>query len=805
MDTQLHLQARVSEIASGFGAGLRSTQFKAKIGLSPKELANQKLRQEYLRQRGGMSINTIVNKLILAKEGKGDDLWSALADVNKTVRGVEGGKFMNMVREYYINSLLWGPRTGVVNFLGNSIASNILQFERYLGGWLSADRSLRDGVINSWSYGLLSKDLWSFFSKAWKAGDSLLDAGGSTFKGDAGNERAVGSISGENVGQAIDNLRGTQGALENKDAFKGFIDWFGNLVRIPSKFLVSTDELYKQMAYRRRASAQLWKKAVDKGLTDPEAIGKYVAETMEGLVTNAGRHFSESSLIKDAQEVASKQDFENAVDREKFIAGHVEQARGEKLNFARQQGLVDSEDDISALKQLSDEWVEPNLEAAREATFTNELGPITSGLQTAVSKVPFGYVFLPFIKAPTNILKFSFGRLTAPAQMIGGATAQKLFPGLTKNRDMFIDKLKSDNPVVKAEAIGKMATGVVMQTALISTLYAFKDKITGGGPVDYRQKRVWEAAGYRPYSIKVGDTWVSYQRLDPIATIIGVYADLFDVADDSMHGVDSSAIERVGAAVAITLARNVTNKSYLTGVEQFVNLLSNPETKAEQAMGRIASGFIPNILYQGQSITGDQELKEIRSLGDAIYKKLPFGNERLDLKRNLLGEPYKAEMLEAGPLEILNPFNPIAFSTKTGDPILNEMANMHHGFSQPPTKLNGIVDLTTHTQGNGRTAYDRLLGLQSEVTISNRTLRQTLEKLISSKQYRSLDPRSNPGLPSPRVALINRVLNRYKQKALSELFREFPEIKQEYIQSGNARQAYKQGASQENVLSLLNQ
>lgn len=807
MDTQLHLQARVSELASGFGAGLRSTQFKAsRIGLSEKELANQKLRQEYLRQRGGMTINDIVNKLLIAKDGNADDLWSAIAGVNKLVRGVEGGKFMHMVREYYINSLLWGPRTGVINFIGNSISANIRQFERYLGGWMSRDKNLRDGVINSWSYGVFSKELWTFFAKAWRNKDSLLDAGGSTFKGDAGNERAVGAIAGDKVGQAIDRLRGTQGALEGKDALKGAIDWFGNLVRLPSKFLVSTDELYKQMEFRRRAMAQLWRKATDeKGMTNPEDISKYVHDTLEGLVTNSGRHFSEASLIKDAQEVASKQEFKSAVEREKFIADYVEQSRNEKLDFARQQGLVDSDNNINALKQLGDEWVEPNLQSAREATFTNELGPISGAVQKGVAQVPFGYIFLPFIKAPTNILKFSFSRITAPAQYMGGAAAQKIFPGLTKNRDMFIDKLKSADPLVRAEAQGKLAMGVVMQTALITSLYAFKDKITGGGPTDPRQKRVWEAAGHRPYSIKVGDAWVSYQRLDPIATIVGVYADLFSVADDSMHATDAGTVERLMAASAITLARNVTNKSYLTGMEQFMNLMVNPERKASHALGRIAGGFVPNILYQGQSITGNQELKEIRTIGDALYKKLPFLNDRLDLKRNILGEAYEAEMFEAGPSEIINPFNPIAFSTKTGDPILNEMANMHHGFSPPTSKLNGLVDLTSFTQSNGRTAYDRLLGLQSEVKIGKRTLRQTLEKLIASKQYRSLDPRSNPGLPSPRVALIRRVLNRYKHLALQELFREFPDIKQQYIQSGVAKRSYKQGASQESVLSLLNQ
>lgn len=806
MDMQLHIQARASELASGFGQGLRSTQFKAKVGLSPKEISNTKLRQEYLRRRGGMDINDIVNNIMMAKEGNGDDLFNTIIALNKTVRGANGGMFTKMVREYYINALLWGPRTMTVNFLGNGISSNIRQFERYIGGWLSADPKLRAGVVHSWSMGVFSKELWTFFSKAWKAGDSLLDNAGGAFKGDVGNEQAVGAITGENMGQAWDALRGTKGALEGADTFKTAIDFIGKAVRIPSKFLVSTDELYKQLEFRRRAMAQLWMQAGERGLTNPEDIAKYVTESVEGLVTNSGRHFSEASLIKDASEAADKLDFKEHVERERFMADHVEQARAEKLEFAREKGLVDNDEDLGALQQLSEKWVEPNLQSARNVTFTDELtDPVSQGIQKLFSKMPMGWIIMPFIKAPTNILKFSFGRALAPFRVGYEAAAGKVFPGLTANRDTFIKQLNSEDALVRAEAQGKLATGVVMNTALLTTMFAFKDKITGGGPLDTRQKRIWEAAGNRPYSIKVGDTWVSYQRLDPIATMVGVAADMISVMDDSIHAYDAEIGEKALAAMMVTFARNVTNKSYLAGIDQFMKAMTQPEKSAEATLSRIAAGFVPNVLYQGQSLEGDQELKEIRSLGDAFYKKLPGLSDRLDLRRNILGEAYEAEMFEAGPSEVINPFNPVAFSTKTNDPILTEMANLHHGFSPPSHKLSRLVDLTQFTSSNGRSAYDRWLELHSEVKVRNKTLRQALQGLINSKRYRSLDPRSTPGLPSPRASLITRVLGDYRSKALKQMLQEFPEAKRMYDQASSAKTMSRRGASYDDVLSILQQ
>lgn len=805
VEMQFNLQASVSQIASGFGRGLRATRYKARrIGLSTAELANEKLRQEYLRKRGSMSTEDVVNKIILDRE-KGETIWDTLEGINESIRGMEGGKFMSMLRESYIGSLLFGPRTSVINIMGNSIAGNIKQFERYVGGWLSAEPAVRKGVIDSMSYSIFSKQLWQFVSNVWRNGDSLLDAGGSSFKGDRGNERVVGAITGENFAQSIDALRGTQGALEGADTFKAAIDYVGKFFRLPMKVLVSTDEMYKQLEFRRRATAQLTHKAMtDLGMTDSKQISEYVLNTMEALVTSTGRAFSEASLVKEVQGIADNMKFESAVEREMFMADKVEQLRNEKLDFARQQGLVDSDNNINALEQLANEWVAPNLEAARVATFTNELGPKSSKVAEVVESVPFAWMVLPFIKAPTNILKFGFGRLGAPIVAAGEAALSKPFPGLMNARDSYLKALKSPDPLKRAEARGKLATGVVAWSALYTAI-SNTDNITGGGPLDPRQQKAWRAAGFMPYSIKINDKWISYQRLDPVATIVGTIADLVSVQDDYQHGFDKATWERAVSAGMVSLSRNLTNKSYLSGINNFLQAIIEPEVKAPSAFGRTMAGFIPNFLSQGQSITGDQTIKEARTIMDYALKKIPGFADRVDLRRNVLGEAAKVDMFETTPFQVLNPFNPLAWSSKANDPVLLEMANLHHGFSQPSHMLNRLVNLTEYTQSNGRTAYDRWLELTSEVSVRNNTLRQALEKLIKSNKYQRLAPDSAPGLPSPRVALLNRVISQYRKEALDQLFEEFPDIKYQYDQTVIAKQSLRQGGSFQDVLQLLNQ
>ena len=56
--------------------------------------------------------------------------------------------------------------------------------------------------------------------------------------------------------------------------------------------------------------------------------------------------------------------------------------------------------------------------------------------------------------------------------------------------------------------------------------------ITGGGPKDYELRKVLYRKGWRPYSIKIGDKWVSYGRLEPLSVVIGTLADFIEISQD---------------------------------------------------------------------------------------------------------------------------------------------------------------------------------------------------------------------------------------------------------------------------------
>ena len=816
VEQQLHIQAGHSSLASGFGRGLKSRQMRTQMSLSTDELRNKQVREEFLNKKGGMTMDQLVEGILIAEKNGGGDLFNTLIGVNKQIRGGHGGKMMDMVQEYYKNSLMWGPRTLTINALGTGLSNVWKNFERSIGGWVSADEATRRAVANKWGETASFMDAWKFLLNAWETGDQFIGDAGSAFV--ENSKSSIGSITGDNVQKVLRNV-------EISDGMKDAIDMFGNIIRFPNRFNTSIDQFYKFVQYKGRALSELKLKAYDLGIRDPEKVAEYVHDTFEALVTRSNRNFSEGALFKEAQEVFKDQKFETPAERQKAIADYVRTEKTNKLNKAREAGLIEgSLDDDAALKELTKNWIDPNIKAAEEVTFSGQLGDVGQKVQNLVTAMPGGFLIAPFVRTPTNILKFSYDRISAPARaVIDRARASdawaKLEPEYRQRIDALRDGLKgseeyrktileqlnarkpdgSPDRIARAEARGKVAMGTALNASLFYAIHNFADNITGGGPSDYKQKQAWLASGKLPYSIKFGDTWVSYQRLDPLATVIGIYADYKDLSEDNkISAANSDDLDKLMAVTFELGVRNVTDKSYLAGVNKILKMLAGEGTPGK-VLGGVAGGFIPNIIPQGASITGDQHMKEARSFADVVLKRIPGMD--VDLKRNPLGEPVVIQQFE-GAAGVLNPLNPLAWGFDKDDKVAKELANVAHGFSPPSTKIAGVIELTDFIGANGRSAYDRMLDLQSKVVLNGMTQRQALTKLINDKRYRSLDPTSFVGLPSERVKYITRILSRYKKAAQNQMLREFPEILQMKEQvEGSVRS----GVSREDVLALLTQ
>lgn len=795
MQKMLNLIAAGSNLRRGFGQGLQSTQFaRTKLSLSSAERRSQEIVNQYMANNKGAKkdFDKLINNIILAggdpRNKTAKNMIDQMLGVAKAGRANEGGKFMQMTQNWFINSLLSGPRTMMKNGIGNMITQTLLQTELAVGG-ITVDPAITRHVLKEMATFESFRESMQYFLKVYSMKDQLLDIG----------RNPLENTSKTGIPKYFDNAA-------PEETMKQSLNWFSeNVVNIPAKTLMAMDEVFKQSVFRQNAKLEFTLKGMKLGIKDPDELTEYVMKGLDAVLVDGERAFSDAGVMKYAQARVQKLD-------EEAIAGGgkamTPQERGAKVNafiqeeIKKREGMVKSvQDGGLGIEDISDldNIAARSLEQARYATFTNDAGAFADLAQAMVQKVPILGLIFPFIRTPVNILKFSFDRASFGAVEAGRNILAKMpdLPMLKQTQEQLRLQLESRNPIEVARARGKLATAAMINSTLLYMIFSNREFITGGGPKNDAEKRTLEGTGWQRYSFRFGDTYASYSGLDPFGTQFGVLVDLVEQFDKN-GSINTTVGEQVFAAATIALTRNVTDKSYLAGLQFITDALSEPDRKMERAVRNIAGGFVPNVLYQGQSVVGDTTSREVRSLSDAFMKKLPFGNDDLDPKRNILGEAITMEQVP-----IAGPFNPSAISTRDGDVVFEELAKLEHGFTQTSTTLDRTIDMTEFANSKGQSAFDRRLEILSTTKIRGRTLRQELEKLINSKRYQKLSPLTEGGFKSPRVALINKVIGKYRSRSLSLMMEEFPEIEAQYNNLRKAKSISKRGASADQIMSLI--
>jgi len=399
------------------------------------------------------------------------------------------------------------------------------------------------------------------------------------------------------------------------------------------------------------------------------------------------------------------------------------------------------------------------LQYAREATFTQDLAfrydndrsNIGLWMQTGLKDMPALRTLIPFIRVPTNLARHTIQRMP--------------LIGLIQH-DMRKVAL-SGTPAQKAEVWAKQTVGGLV--ALAAWNLAEDGKLTGGGPKDPYLRRQWLDDGNIPYSFKTANgKQVQFHRFDPRFSIFGILADAKYIRDEMQ---DQEFLDIVTASAA-SIARNLTSKTYLTGIVDVIGAVeSGDPTEVKRFFQRRLGSYVPNI---ATGFTGDAEVKELRGWMDGVLARVPGVSSTVEARRNVLGEKMmKTEML--GP-DLISPI----MTGKAGtDKLKHELNALRHSFPPPPKKLQGTrIDLTQYSnQRTGQTAYDRYQELTGEVTRGGKTLRTKLEDLIESPAYLAKDSLASPEfdhLTSKRVLKIQKQLRLYRKSAMRQLKKEFP-------------------------------
>ena len=740
----------MGEAASQAGRRLRFHALVQKADLNSQETVNALLNKNLsLEKLSKEELDIEIEKAAAVVEKHGA---AGLAELN-TSKGL-----IDLHNELWINALLSGPKTFLVNTFGNLMTSVYLPVERAIGA------RLLYGKYKDPRYLTISREALraSFYlSNLW---DSLT-LGKKAFATEDSVIQPRVAVTSELRGAAItsDNVNSIAGV---GDYFGTGVDKLGRAIRIPTRALTGTDEFFKQMQFRLAAQTEAALKAHNDLIEEygeeltseilEKELAPRAAVIFDGVVRKGGERYSKAAVRDDVYK-----------DMIKTMA-----ASGEEWGpLARQQWMENRYNQV--YDPTKNSISEKAFAAAQEATFTTpQTGNIGKLLQSGVTKARVLRLVMPFVSTPLNIIKFA-GQRTLPFDL----------PVLRSAHQRMQEDYASRDPSVLASLKGRQAAGTALWAG--ATMATAAGLITGRGPKRASERKILQETGWRPYSLKIGDKYYSYQRSDPFATFLGFTADLYEYANESFRGnVDDPKMDEmltIAAGALLTgVTQNVVNKSYMTGVKQVVDAISDPDSFMPSFIRTRGASYIPALLGQGVGpADGDGVIREARTLLEAIQKRFPVGAEGLDPRRNMLGEvvstdSYRIPMLSMFvPDKVEDYVSPFMVSSKKNDPVFKEMAKAHHAF-QPPRREKFGVDYTQIRSKKGQSAYDRWLQLQGTIKINRRTLRQELQRLISSKKYKELPDIPLEDLGNPKAAEITRVIRRYRARAEKEMLKEFP-------------------------------
>ena len=320
------------------------------------------------------------------------------------------------------------------------------------------------------------------------------------------------------------------------------------------------------------------------------------------------------------------------------------------------------------LQNPSKETMQEGAELGRYVTLQTELGRYGKAVQ-GMTRHPILKWFVPFTRTPLN----SMNRFIDHSP----------FALLTSNYDAAVKKGGAQADMARARVA--MGSSVMAVTGVLASM----GHITGGGPKDPELRRNWLASGWRPYSIRVGTNddgkpiYAQYKRMDPIATVLGVAADM---AEMTMHlgdvgkrvfGPDQADMNDEWAEIltmaGLAISKNVTSRTYMEGFSQLIDLIDKPETKGGAMwLNGFISSWVPRVVKNAADTMDNSEIKHVRTLMEALQAQVPGWSSSLHAKRDHWGRKRETYKSDIG----ANMYNPYYLSTYDPSPADEEMVRL---------------------------------------------------------------------------------------------------------------------------------
>jgi len=381
---------------------------------------------------------------------------------------------------------------------------------------------------------------------------------------------------------------------------------------------------------------------------------------------------------------------------------------------------------------------------ARYQTFTNQAGDIAGAVRKLTTAVPGGKFIVPFLRTPANILSYGFER-TPLALAMGDVRAA----------------IRKGGPE-GAEALARISAGSLLMASV--TPLVLDGKVTGAGPSDFNQKRALEETGWKPYSVKIEDNYISYERIEPLSTLIGYSADIGSIMGQ-MEEEDSGELVAAGLAA---FARNLTNKTFLSGLTQLTDVVvSGSASQWENYASRMTAGFIQPVYSSAGRVAshsfdrtkrdykGDDVNGFLRQTIDRAMSTIPGMGSDAPPLRDVWGN---AQEYYNGVAPTLEAVSPIKIYKEDQDPVNKLIADNDIPLTLPSRNVLGVrltnEEYSRYGELAGKMAKEKLDSLYNNGTFNKKT----------------------SGPDGTAALIVKRVLTKSREVASAKLVKEMPDL-----------------------------
>jgi hypothetical protein len=370
---------------------------------------------------------------------------------------------------------------------------------------------------------------------------------------------------------------------------------------------------------------------------------------------------------------------------------------------------------------------------AKAATFQQDLGKFGQNVLRFRSQHPEMAWVVPFVKTPINIMKDALSYTPL---------------------GVFSKNLPTD---IK---IARTAIGVGITTAVAQSIGS--GNLTGSYPKDADKRNAMIAAGLPEYSMKIGDTWYSYARIEPLATIMGSSADGITAVRNyySKNPLDRK-VKDLTLDVIGGITKNIASKTFLEGISGVLQAIHDPARYGGSFINSFAGLLVPSFVA-APARSADPSMRVVSNFGEAVQNRVPSMGQDF-ARQNLPAQSMIYGGERPNPSYGLAAFTGIQTAPAIQNEIQKEASRVKLDFNLPSKSLKGV-----ELSGNDQANYQAISSQYSD---------QILAAIISSPGYQAAPD-------SLKKVILEKGLSKARETATKIMFSSKindPEFRQQYI------------------------